>query len=279
MSFASKFTLATVLTGALAFAHPAMAGCKRMGFTVNDYGKEGPTRDALNLLDKHVATWAAEQGIEKYSVGKKDVSCELFLNMIVFDEHTCTASATVCWGPEIQKQQEAKSNKSTAKKEAAASADSSSESKSAAKSAPAKTEEKAPATETSESKPAEKPVEAAAKSEPTSPVETGTIPVPPAAAATAEAAGAVTAAEPVKAEVSTPAEPDAAHKASAAAAEAAAAAAERAAAAAERAALAAERAAAALDRQASTSSAPATTSPAPETSSASAPVAPVAPTP
>ncbi|HML42504.1 MAG TPA: hypothetical protein PKE13_06215, partial [Hyphomicrobium zavarzinii] len=129
MSFVSKLALATALTGALAFAHPALAGCKRMGFTVNDYGKDGPTKDAQELLDKHISTWAAEQGIEKYSVGKKDVSCELYLNLIVFDEHTCTASATVCWGGDIQKQQDAKSTKSSpAKKEAAA--DTSSESKS-----------------------------------------------------------------------------------------------------------------------------------------------------
>ena len=64
MGFASRFALAAALTGALAFAHPALAGCKRMGFTVNDYGKEGPTRDAQSLLDKHIATWAAEQGVE-----------------------------------------------------------------------------------------------------------------------------------------------------------------------------------------------------------------------
>ena len=25
------------------------------------------------------------------------MSCELFLNFIVFDEHTCKASASVCW--------------------------------------------------------------------------------------------------------------------------------------------------------------------------------------
>ena len=103
MGFVNRFAFAAAMTGALAFAHPAMAACKRMGFTVNDYGKDGPTRDSKDLLDKHIATWATEQGIEKYSVGKKDVNCELFLNLIVFDEHTCTASATVCWGSDLQK--------------------------------------------------------------------------------------------------------------------------------------------------------------------------------
>jgi hypothetical protein len=77
---------------------PASAKCQRMGFTVNDYGKDGPTRDAKDLLDKYIAEWTKEKGITKYTVGKKDVTCELYLNLIVVDEHTCTARATVCWG-------------------------------------------------------------------------------------------------------------------------------------------------------------------------------------
>lgn len=71
--------------------------CTRLAFSVNDYGKDGPTKDALQLLDKHIATWAASYGVKKYTVGKKDVSCELFLDFIVFDEYTCKASAPVCW--------------------------------------------------------------------------------------------------------------------------------------------------------------------------------------
>ncbi len=93
MTSVSKLAIAITLAGAIAgLAGPAVAGCKRMGFLVNDYGKEGPTNDAKSLLDKHIAQWAAEQGIEKYTVGKKDVKCDLFLNLIVVDEHTCTAS-------------------------------------------------------------------------------------------------------------------------------------------------------------------------------------------
>ena len=79
-------------------ATPATAACQKLAFSVNDYGKDGPTKDAKDLLDKYIVTWTKEKGIAKYTVGKKDVKCELFLNFIVFDEHTCQASALVCWG-------------------------------------------------------------------------------------------------------------------------------------------------------------------------------------
>ncbi len=95
LKIASAFVLVGLAFGAAPAAH---AGCKRFGFTVNDYGKEGPIRDAKALLDKHIASWTTQQGIKDYTVGKKDVSCELFLNFVVFDEHTCTATANVCWG-------------------------------------------------------------------------------------------------------------------------------------------------------------------------------------
>jgi hypothetical protein len=85
---------AAVCLGATA----ADAKCERFSYLVNDYGKEGPTRDAKNLLDKHIVKWAAEKGIKNYTVGPKTVKCELFLNFVVFDEHTCTATAQVCWG-------------------------------------------------------------------------------------------------------------------------------------------------------------------------------------
>ena len=71
--------------------------CTRMAFEVNDYGKDGPTKDAKELLDKHVAKWAADKGIKKYTVGKKVVNCRLFLDFGFFDEHTCRAEAPVCW--------------------------------------------------------------------------------------------------------------------------------------------------------------------------------------
>jgi hypothetical protein len=90
--------VATAATFVSAATLPASAECKKYGFTVNDYGKDGPTRDAKSLLDKLIATKMSEKGVKDFHTGKKDVSCELFLNFIVFDEHTCTASATVCWG-------------------------------------------------------------------------------------------------------------------------------------------------------------------------------------
>jgi len=92
------FGLVLALAVGTAGTTPVAAACKKFGFEVNDYGKDGPTRDAIALLDKHIATWAKEQGIKSYTVGKKDVTCELFLNLLVVDEHTCRAVATVCWG-------------------------------------------------------------------------------------------------------------------------------------------------------------------------------------
>lgn len=91
--------LVPIILAAATIALPATAeaACTRLGFSVNDYGKEGPTRDAKDLLDKYIAKWAAERGIKNYKIGKKDVSCELFLDFIVFDEHTCRAEASVCW--------------------------------------------------------------------------------------------------------------------------------------------------------------------------------------
>ncbi|MEL6299449.1 MAG: hypothetical protein AAFV26_04140 [Pseudomonadota bacterium] len=99
----AKTLLALAMTGAMmaAIASPAEARtCTRLGFSVNDYGKEGPTRDAKRLLDKYIASWTKENGIKRYRTGRKKVTCELFLDLIVFDEHTCKASASVCWnGP------------------------------------------------------------------------------------------------------------------------------------------------------------------------------------
>lgn len=120
----SKIVAAVALAlagGVMLSAGPADAACKRMGFSVNDYGKDGPTKDAKALLDKHIAKKMAEQGIKTYTTGKKAVKCELFLDFIVFDEHTCTAEATVCWdGTALPKSQQidAKAD-GTAKPEAA----------------------------------------------------------------------------------------------------------------------------------------------------------------
>lgn len=78
----------------------AFAACTRLAYSVNDYGKIGPTNDAKNLLDKYIAKWASDRKITGYNTGPKSVTCELFLDVIVFDEYTCKAEATVCWnGP------------------------------------------------------------------------------------------------------------------------------------------------------------------------------------
>ncbi len=91
------FVAAAVAGGAIAVADTASAACTRLAFSVNDYGKEGPARDAKELLDKYIAKTMAEKGVASYKTGKKDVNCELFLDFIVFDEYTCKAEATVCW--------------------------------------------------------------------------------------------------------------------------------------------------------------------------------------
>jgi hypothetical protein len=99
MNFRKITTALTAAAVAVCVAvSPALAKCQRLAFSVNDYGKDGPTKDAKSLLDKYIVTWTGENGIKKYTVGKKDVKCDLFLNFIVFDEHTCQASALVCWG-------------------------------------------------------------------------------------------------------------------------------------------------------------------------------------
>ena len=88
--------LGTVLVLGIA-ADAASAACTRLAFSVNDYGKTGPTKDAMGLLDKYAAKWTLERGIKKFTVGKKDVTCELFLDVGLFDEYTCKAAANVCW--------------------------------------------------------------------------------------------------------------------------------------------------------------------------------------
>jgi len=89
---------ASIIAGSAAFATSVAAReCTRLAFSVNDYGIEGPKRDAKELLDDYIKRWTAERGIERYTVGRKEVSCELFLDFIIFDEHTCRAEAPVCW--------------------------------------------------------------------------------------------------------------------------------------------------------------------------------------
>jgi hypothetical protein len=229
---ATGFAVAAVLGGA---ALPANAACTRLGFSVNDYGKDGPIKDAKALLDKYVAKWAADRNIAKYRTGPKSVNCELFLDVIVFDEHTCRAEATVCWdGPALAKPQSAGAGDAAQP-----------EAKPAAKPA------KATDSGAGSVKRAEVPA-GAIKVKPAK-IETGTLPVPaakpaqPAAIAPLAVPAAVTpkaVIAPVK-EVVVPVATPAAVSAPNGAADQAVLAAEKAAAAAERAALAAERAAAA----------------------------------
>lgn len=94
-------SLPALIFAAALLATPLTASareCAQLGFSVNDYGKEGPTRDAKDLLDKHIKKTMDEKKITGYTVGPKSVSCKLFLDFYFFDEYTCTAVADVCWG-------------------------------------------------------------------------------------------------------------------------------------------------------------------------------------
>jgi hypothetical protein len=267
-----------------ALASPAGAACKKFGFTVNDYGKEGPTNDAKNLLDKHISEWAAQNGVSAYQTGKKSVSCELFLDVILFDEHTCTASATVCWGDGI------KPNNKTGQQSAAAETPAAEESgdqppapmskaeamgvapqqAAAAEAAPA-ADAAAPATAGLEAPPAAPvapveqvaaPAESPAAIPAVQQATTPAAPTPPTTGASVETgalqAGAGMAAQP---QATKPAVPEKDRAAAAAAAASAAAAAERAAVAAETAANAAKEAAAAAVAASAASKGPASVPP------------------
>lgn len=99
MSFKSvALTLAAIITAlTLTTATPAEARCKKFGFTVNDYGKVGPTNDAKRLLDKFIAEWMGKNGIKHWTSKPKKVECKLFIDVGLFDEYTCRADTTACW--------------------------------------------------------------------------------------------------------------------------------------------------------------------------------------
>lgn len=93
----SRLLAACIAVSCMVAGGSAQAACTKLASSVNDYGKTGPTADAKVLLDKHIARWAKERGITKYTTGKKTVTCELYLDVGIFDEYTCRAVATVCW--------------------------------------------------------------------------------------------------------------------------------------------------------------------------------------
>ena len=57
----SKTTCAMLAAVMCAAATPAAAKCQKLAFLVNDYGKDGPTKDAKSLLDKYIVTWTKEK--------------------------------------------------------------------------------------------------------------------------------------------------------------------------------------------------------------------------
>jgi hypothetical protein len=97
MPYRALIALIAVLPASTLAAEPVKTECKTFGFSVNDYGKKGPTEDAKQLLDKYIADYAKTHGIEDYKTSEKTVSCKLFLDFGFFDEHMCKAEAKVCW--------------------------------------------------------------------------------------------------------------------------------------------------------------------------------------
>ncbi len=88
----------TIVLSILFTPVPALAVCKKLGFTVNHYGKDGPTEDAKRLLDGYLASWTKERGIKKFRTkGEKTVSCYKFLDLGFFDEWTCKAVQEICF--------------------------------------------------------------------------------------------------------------------------------------------------------------------------------------
>ena len=92
LSFAIIFT--TIMVMESRFAN---AKCERHAFEVNDYGKEGPIRMARENLYKFVEKLKKEKGLKKVRVKESEPKCRLFLDFIVFDEHTCRIEANICY--------------------------------------------------------------------------------------------------------------------------------------------------------------------------------------
>lgn len=107
---------------AIAVSSPASAACKKLGFTVNDYGKVGPTADAKRLLPGYVAKWAKARGVAKYKMGKVSVSCYKFLDFGFVDEWTCKAVSNVCFKGRVPPDPTEASIRQLKKKKAAAKA-------------------------------------------------------------------------------------------------------------------------------------------------------------
>ncbi len=136
------FFAVTLAVAAVAMADAASAACTRLAFSVNDYGKVGPANDAKNLLDTYIAKKMTERGVTSYKTGKKTVNCELFLDVILFDEYTCKAEATVCWdGSTLPKSEQVTATPAADKAPSASKTTTGSIDKSSSESAPEKAPE------------------------------------------------------------------------------------------------------------------------------------------
>lgn len=76
---------------------PAEAVCQRHAFIVNDFGKEGPIRMARENLYKFVEKLKKEKNIKHIRVKESKPSCFVYLDVGLFNEHTCRIEASMCW--------------------------------------------------------------------------------------------------------------------------------------------------------------------------------------
>lgn len=71
--------------------------CATLGFTVNDFGKDEPTRQAKVFLSRLIVSTMEHHYIKGYTAGPPTVTCTFFTKFMGFDEYTCKAEAEVCW--------------------------------------------------------------------------------------------------------------------------------------------------------------------------------------
>lgn len=71
--------------------------CATLGFTVNDFGKDEPARQATVFLGRLIAETMDKHYIKGWVAGTPKITCTFFTKFMGFDEYTCKAESEVCW--------------------------------------------------------------------------------------------------------------------------------------------------------------------------------------